>query len=105
MSKVAIASALAAVLLGSTPVLVAGEGQSGVIVIVAKATNACFSDRVRVAGFLVPQSVAIANVDSEGFKVTDILVNEGDTVTSGQTLARLSRAAQGGAPAATTFVK
>jgi multidrug efflux pump subunit AcrA (membrane-fusion protein) len=105
MSKVAVASALAAALLGSSPALAAGEGQSGVIVIVAKATNACFSDRVRVAGFLVPQSVAIANVDSEGFKVTEILVTEGDTVTSGQTLARLSRAAQGGAPAATTIVK
>lgn len=75
------------------------------IVIVAKATNACFSDRVRVSGFLVPQSVAIANVDSEGFKVTEVLVGEGDMVTSGQTLARLSRPAMGGAPAANAIVK
>ena len=105
MSKVAIASALAGALLGSAPAIAADEGQSGVVVIVAKATNACFSDRVRVAGFLVPQSVAIANVDSEGFKITEILVGDGDMVTSGQTLARLSRAAQGGAPAATTIVK
>jgi multidrug efflux pump subunit AcrA (membrane-fusion protein) len=105
MSKITIASALAAALLGSAPAIAAGEGQSGVVVIVAKATNACFSDRVRVAGFLVPQSVTIANVDSEGFKVSEILVNEGDMVTSGQTLARLTRAAQGGAPVATTIVK
>jgi len=105
MSKAAVASLLAAALLGGQPAFAAGEGQTGVIVIVAKATNACFSDRVRVSGFLVPQSVAIANVDSEGFKVTEVLVGEGDMVTSGQTLARLSRPAMGGAPAANAIVK
>ena len=105
MSKAAVASILAAALLGWQPAFAAGEGQTGVVVIVAKATNACFSDRVRVSGFLVPQSVAIANVDSEGFKVTEVLVGEGDMVTSGQTLARLSRPAMGGAPAANAIVK
>jgi len=87
------------------PAIAASGEQPGVIVIVAKATHACFSDRVRVAGFLAPQQVALANVDSEGFKITEVLVNEGDMVTSGQTLARLARQAQGGAPAATTVVK
>ena len=104
MGKALVASILAAALLGS-PAFAADEGQTGVIVIVAKATNACFSDRVRVSGFLVPQSVAIATVDSEGFKVTELLAGEGDLVTSGQTLARLSRPAMGGAPATTATIK
>jgi multidrug efflux pump subunit AcrA (membrane-fusion protein) len=106
MNNAAVASVLVAAFLSlQTAAFAAGEGQSGVSVIVAKATNACFSDRVRVAGFLVPQSVAVATVDSEGFKITEILVGEGDVVTSGQTLARLSRPAQGGAPAVTAIVE
>jgi multidrug efflux pump subunit AcrA (membrane-fusion protein) len=72
----------------------------GVLVIVSKATNACFSDRVRVAGFLVPQTEAVATVDAEGYKVTEVLVGEGEIVTSGQTLARLSRTTPQGATAA-----
>jgi multidrug efflux pump subunit AcrA (membrane-fusion protein) len=73
---------------------------SGAVVIVATATNACFSDRVRVAGFLVPQAEAVATVDSEGFKITEVLVGEGDQVKAGQALARLTRPAMGNAPAA-----
>src|SRR5437879_10102364 len=63
---------------------------SNALVIVAKATNACFSDLVRVTGFIVPRREAVVGVDQEGSKVTDVLVREGDMVTDNQELARLT---------------
>jgi multidrug efflux pump subunit AcrA (membrane-fusion protein) len=59
-------------------------------VAVVKATNACFSDLVRVTGFVVPRREAVVGVDQEGSKVTDVLVRAGDMVTAGQELARLT---------------
>ena len=60
------------------------------LVVVTKATNACFSDQVRVTGFVVPRREAVVGADQEGSKVTDLFVREGDTVTDNQELARLS---------------
>jgi multidrug efflux pump subunit AcrA (membrane-fusion protein) len=60
------------------------------LVIVAKTVNACFSDMVRVTGFVVPRREAVVGVDQEGSKVTDLFVREGDIVTENQELARLS---------------
>jgi multidrug efflux pump subunit AcrA (membrane-fusion protein) len=62
------------------------------LVVVAKAVNACFSDLVRVTGFVVPRKEAVVGVDQEGSKVTDLLVREGDIVTENQELARLTAA-------------
>src|SRR3954467_8467246 len=71
------------------------------LVIVTKSTNACFSDMVRVTGFIVPRREAQVGVDQEGSRVTDVLVREGDTVTENQELARLTPPPpQPGAPAA-----
>ena len=70
------------------------------LVIVAKSTNACFSDLVRVTGFVVPRREAVVGADQEGSKVTDLFVREGDTVADNQELARLSAPPQQpGAPA------
>ena len=63
---------------------------------VVKATTACFSDMVRVAGYLVPRRMAVVNVESDGYKVTEVLVAEGDQVTVGQVMARLTRPASEG---------
>src|SRR5436190_11440916 len=60
------------------------------LVIVAKTVNACFSDMVRVTGFVVPKREAVVGADQEGSKVTDLFVREGDMVTDNQELARLS---------------
>src|ERR1700712_5339558 len=60
------------------------------LVVVAKAVNACFSDLVRVTGFVVPRREAVVGVDQEGSKVTDLFVREGDMVTENQELARLT---------------
>jgi multidrug efflux pump subunit AcrA (membrane-fusion protein) len=60
------------------------------LVVVAKAVNACFSDLVRATGFVVPRREAVAGVDHEGSRVTDVLVREGDLVTANQELAHLT---------------
>jgi multidrug efflux pump subunit AcrA (membrane-fusion protein) len=60
------------------------------MVVVTKSTNACFSDLVRVTGFVVPRREAVVGADQEGSKVTDLFVREGDMVTDNQELARLS---------------
>src|SRR6201989_1912883 len=60
------------------------------LVVVTKSTNACFSDLVRVTGFVVPRREAVVGPDQEGSKVTDLYVREGDTVADNQELARLS---------------
>jgi len=66
------------------------ETPSNALVIVVKSTNACFSDMVRVTGFIVPRREAVVGVDQEGSKVSDVLVREGDMVTDNQELARLT---------------
>ena len=66
---------------------------AGALVIVAHAIKACFSDQVRVTGFMVPRKIAVVNADGDGYKVIDVLVSEGDQVTSGQDLVRLNRPA------------
>jgi multidrug efflux pump subunit AcrA (membrane-fusion protein) len=66
------------------------ETPTNALVIVAKTTNACFSDLVRVTGFIVPRREAVVGVDQEGFKVSEVLVREGDMVTDNQELARLT---------------
>ena len=48
------------------------DAPAGAVVMVVKATTACFSDMVRVAGYLVPRRVAVVNVESDGYKVTEV---------------------------------
>jgi multidrug efflux pump subunit AcrA (membrane-fusion protein) len=85
------------------------ETPSNAQVVVAKSTRACFSDLVRVTGFIVPRREAVVGVDQEGSKVSELLVHEGDTVTDNQELARLTPppaqpgAQGGGRPAPTSL--
>jgi multidrug efflux pump subunit AcrA (membrane-fusion protein) len=77
------------------------ETPGNALVIVTKSTNACFSDMVRVTGFVVPRREAVVGVDQEGSKVSELLVHEGDTVTENQELARLTPPpVQAGSPGA-----
>src|SRR5258708_13080216 len=66
------------------------ETPSNALVVVTKSTTACFSDLVRVTGFVVPRREAVVGVDQEGSKVSEVLVREGDMVTDNQELARLT---------------
>src|SRR3954468_486303 len=68
-------------------------------VIVVKATTACFSDMVRVAGYLVPRREAVVNVEQDGYKITEVGPAEGEQIASGQVLARLVRQTSEGANA------
>src|SRR5450756_188168 len=73
------------------------ETPANALVIVAKSTNACFSDVVRGTGYLVPRREAVVGVDQDGSKVTDVLVREGEMVSDNQELARLTPQPGGGA--------
>ena len=52
----------------------AKETTGQALVIVAKTVNACFSDMVRVTGFVVPKREAVVGPDQEGSRVTDLFV-------------------------------
>jgi multidrug efflux pump subunit AcrA (membrane-fusion protein) len=64
-------------------------------VIVIRAQNACFSAAIPVTGFLVARKEAVVTLDNPGSKVVEVLVSEGDRVTAGQTLVRLTNSGQG----------
>jgi HlyD family secretion protein len=77
----------------TTPALAADEdAPKGETVSVIKATKSCFANIVEVSGFILPREGAETQVRPErmGLKVTDVLAEAGDTVTAGQTLARLT---------------
>jgi HlyD family secretion protein len=77
----------------------AGQAQSPAVpALVVKAVPGCFSSAVHFAGLIVPRAEAIVNLNVEGYQISEVLVAEGDAVTSGQVLARLTRLASG-APA------
>lgn len=65
--------------------------KAGAIVMVARATQACFSASIQVTGFLVARREALITLDADGFRVTEIMGQEGDKVTAGQPLVRLTR--------------
>ena len=86
---------------------------AGAIVLVSRATKACFSASVRVTGFLVPRREAMVTLDMEGYRITEILANEGDRSPPGSTSCawsarrkarprrrRAARCRPGGAPGA-----
>jgi multidrug efflux pump subunit AcrA (membrane-fusion protein) len=73
------------------------ESTGKALVIVTKSVRSCFSDLVRVTGFVVPRREAVVGVDQEGSRVTDLMIREGELVAENQELARLSPAPGQGA--------
>jgi multidrug efflux pump subunit AcrA (membrane-fusion protein) len=59
-------------------------------VTVIKATRACFSDTIQVPGSLVPREDILIRPETEGLRITQLFVEEGETVRVGQALARLA---------------
>jgi len=59
-------------------------------VIVVRAVSACFSAAIHVTGFLVARTEAVVTFDTPGYKIAEVLAGEGDRVTAGQVLVRLT---------------
>jgi HlyD family secretion protein len=92
-SDVWISPVAGAVLLVTSMSLFAADKPAiylGPAVTVAKAKRICFTDLIDITGRLVPREEILVRPESQGYKVTHVLVEVGDTVTSGQVLARLS---------------
>jgi HlyD family secretion protein len=68
----------------------ADAAPKGSSVTVLKATKACFPAIVEVSGIVRAREETAVRPERLGLKVIDILADAGDTVTAGQTLARLS---------------
>jgi len=84
----------------SYPAFAADEPDAprGAAVTVLKAAKACFDAIVEVSGLVIAREETAVRPDRPGLKVVEILSEAGDTVTAGQTLARLSLP-EGGAAA------
>jgi HlyD family secretion protein len=66
------------------------DGPKGAAVTVLKAAKACFSNIVEVSGILIAKEETSVRPERYGLKVAEILADPGDSVTAGQTLARLN---------------
>src|SRR4030088_2278349 len=92
-SRNRLTPALAALFcLVSHPSLAADEPDApkGAAVTVLKATTSCFNAVVEVSGIVIAREETAVRPERPGLKVAEILSEAGDTVTAGQTLARLS---------------
>jgi len=81
-----------------------GGASAGMAVTVTKVGRSCFTDTLQVIGILVPREEVFVRPDTEGLQVTQIVVEDGERVTSGQVLARLARP-EGMGPATTGTVR
>jgi multidrug efflux pump subunit AcrA (membrane-fusion protein) len=86
------AASVAVFCLASPPCLAADEAGApkGAAVTVLKAAKQCFSAIVEVSGILIPKEETAVRPDRQGLKVSEVLVDAGEIVTAGQTLARLT---------------
>ena len=95
-SRKLLTGAVAAALLClfSLPALAADEpdpaAPKGAAVTVLKAAKACFSNIVEVSGILIARDETSVRPERQGLKVAEVLAEAGETVTAGQTLARLT---------------
>jgi HlyD family secretion protein len=79
--------------LALSPALAADEPDApkGAAVTVLKAAKSCFGDIVEASGIVIAREETAVRPERPGQKVAEILAEPGDTVTAGQTLARLTQ--------------
>jgi HlyD family secretion protein len=67
------------------------ETSSDRAVTVAQTKRMCFVDTLQITGVLVPRNEILVRPDKEGLQISQVLVGAGDSVVSGQVLARLTQ--------------
>ena len=92
LSRHRLAPAAALLLALASPALAADEADApkGAAVTVLTAAKSCFDDIVEVSGIVIAREETMVRPERPGLKVSEILAEAGDTVTAGQTLARLT---------------
>jgi len=68
----------------------AKDAPQGAAVTVLKASKFCFPNEVEAFGVLIAREETMVRPERPGAKVTEIMTEAGETVTAGQSLARLS---------------
>ena len=66
------------------------EHYRGPAVSVTVAKKKCFTDTIDVTGMLVPKQEVLLRPAQQGYRISHVLVEVGDTVIAGQVLARLA---------------
>jgi HlyD family secretion protein len=66
------------------------DAPNGAAVTVLKAAKSCFSNLIEVSGIIIAREENAVRPERQGLKVAEVLADAGDTVTAGQTLARLN---------------
>jgi HlyD family secretion protein len=91
-SRSRLAALAAALLCLASPALAADEADApkGATVTVLTAAKACFAAIAEVSGIVIAREETAVRPERQGLKVAEILADAGDTVTAGQTLARLT---------------
>jgi HlyD family secretion protein len=92
LSRKSLAPLAATLLSLASPAFAADEPDApkGAAVTVLKAAKSCFSAIVEVSGIVIPREETAVRPERQGLKVAEVLADAGDTVTAGQTLARLT---------------
>jgi HlyD family secretion protein len=72
------------------------DAPKGAAVTVLTAAKSCFSNIVEVSGLVLAREETAVRPERQGMKVAEVLADAGDTVTAGQTLARLNLPDGGG---------
>lgn len=69
----------------------AESAADGTSVVGVRAGSVCLREQIRITGFAMPREESGASVPFEGYRITDLFVAEGDSVTLGQELLRATR--------------
>ena len=85
-------AAVALLALAAAPSRAADDDNTpkGPAVTVLKATKSCFAAIVELSGTIMARDETAVRPERQGLKVAEVLAEAGDTVTAGQTLARLT---------------
>lgn len=77
--------------LGAALPAAAESTPEGTSVVGVRAGAACLKEQVRITGFALAREESGAGLPSDGYRVTEILVGDGDVVTAGQEILRAVR--------------